>query len=520
MEGESTVEQEFSSLLMCGCMLLSMIVFPLAQKAYNNMRKKQKEKERVRKYKRYIGNLRDNIFKEISVQKDILTENFLPSENVRDVILKKSRNLWERKLEHEDFLDLRVGRGTRKPEIEIKAPEEHFSLEEDDLKKTITELVETSNDIVDVPITLNFRINNKVGLIGEKQTINSFVDNLMLQVMAYHGYDMLRVVILTDENNKSYWGKFISIPYLWNNDKSIRYFATNKDDINKVTGFLMEEYNYRKEMVENKQGSISFNPYYLILTDDIVSVKNNAFINEILKSDNNLGYSVVMGVEKVNALPNECSMFLNIVRGYSGIFTNQLSSENQIDFKPDFVDYSIKDCIVEISNIPMDINSGKYVLPKKYGFLEMFDVGNVNQLNILNRWKENNIIKSLETPVGIDEQGELNTKFSSTTDGASYYYGSVTLSEPNQVPNCTFFSIKERIGEVKTYSNVLDRKFEISLPASAKDTALGNWYIDQVDSLKVQLKADALIDLDRGKINQATLDMQLDFFEKIVVVFG
>ena len=40
----------------------------------------------------------------------------------------------------------------------------------------------------------------------------------------------------------------------------------------------------------------------------------------------------------------------------------------------------------------MDINSGKFVLPKKYGFLEMFDVGNVNQLNIINRWKENNII--------------------------------------------------------------------------------------------------------------------------------
>jgi len=37
----------------------------------------------------------------------------------------------------------------------------------------------------------------------------------------------------------------------------------------------------------------------------------------------------------------------------------------------------------------------------------MFDVGNVEQLNIINKWKENNIIKSLEAPVGIDEQGEL-----------------------------------------------------------------------------------------------------------------
>ena len=37
----------------------------------------------------------------------------------------------------------------------------------------------------------------------------------------------------------------------------------------------------------------------------------------------------------------------------------------------------------------------------------MYDVGNVNQLNILNRWKNNDIINSLSCPIGIDEQGEL-----------------------------------------------------------------------------------------------------------------
>ena len=405
ISGESSLKNEFASLLMCLCMLVSMILFPLVQKFYTKRKKKEKEKERRKKYARYIDSKKEEIVKEINYQKSVLVENNIPIENVNNVILNKSRNLWERKLDHTDFLDLRLGTGNKSPEIEIKYPEEHFTLEEDDLKELITDLVKESKDIENVPITLNFRTNNKVALIGQKSIVNNFFDNLMLQIMAYHGYDMLRIVILT--NNKKYWEKYKSIPYVWNNDKSMRYFATNKDDINRVTSYLMEEYNYRKEIsIENKE-NIQFNPYYLVLTDDIAFLKNNVFISEILKSNTNLGYSIIMSDDKLNTIPNECSMFINISKDMGGLFTNQMTSDGQITFKPDVVTFSLKNSITSISNIPIDINDGKFELPKKYGFLEMFDVGNVNQLNIVNRWKNNNIIKSLETPVGIDEQGEL-----------------------------------------------------------------------------------------------------------------
>lgn len=407
ISGESSFKEQFSSILMTVSMLIAMIIFPLVQKFYNKRKKIAREKAREKKYKEYINNRHQEIIKEVNYQKAVLSENNLPIEKVSDVIIGRSRTLWERKLEHTDFLELRLGIGNKIPDIEIKYPEEHFTMEEDDLKNLITEIVKDNKEIEDVPITLNFRNNNKVGIIGQKNLVNNFFDNLLLQVMAYHGYDMLRLVILTNEKNKKYWEKYKSIPFLWNNDKSVRYYGSNKDDINKMTGFLMEEYNYRKETSSENGEKIQFMPYYLIVTDDIASLKNNSFISEILKSNVNLGYSIIMSDNRLNTIPNECSMFINIDRGLSGIFTNQMTADSQISFKADIVNFSLTECITKISNIPMDINSGKFVLPKKYGFLEMFDVGNVNQLNIINKWKENNIIKSLETPVGIDEQGEL-----------------------------------------------------------------------------------------------------------------
>jgi len=407
LSGESTIKEQFSSLLMTGCMLISMILFPLVQKFYNKRKKIAKEKQRVKKYKKYIDSKHQEIMKEINYQKSVLLENNLPIENIRDIILYKSRTLWERKIEHADFLELRLGLGNKIPDIEIKYPEEHFTMEEDKLKELITELVNDNKELEKVPITFNFRNNNKVGLIGEKNIINNFFDNIMLQTMCYHGYDMLRVVILTNQENSQYWQKYKSIPYIWNNEKSIRYFGTNRDDINAITSVLMEEYNYRKETMEEEKQNLQFTPYYLILTDDISSLKNNAFISELLKSNVNLGYTIIMSNDKLNEIPNECKIFINVVQGISGIFTNEMKADGQITFTPQFVNFSLTNSISSISNIPMDINSGKFVLPKKYGFLEMFDVGNVNQLNIFNRWKDNNIIKSLATPVGIDEQGEL-----------------------------------------------------------------------------------------------------------------
>ena len=45
------------------------------------------------------------------------------------------------------------------------------------------------------------------------------------------------------------------------------------------------------------------------------------------------------------------------------------------------------------------------MLPSSYGFLEMYDVGKIEQLNILERWKKNDSTISLQAPIGIDSAG-------------------------------------------------------------------------------------------------------------------
>lgn len=115
--------------------------------------------------------------------------------------------------------------------------------------------------------------------------------------------------------------------------------------------------------------------------------------------------------------------------------------------------------------------------------------------------------------------GELNTQFSTTTDGLSYYRATVDLVEPNQVPNSTLYAIEERIGEVRTYSNCKTREFVVNLPKAAENTALGNWYDAEIKKIGIELKQQAYIDYDKGIIDKTTLEKQLSFFENIRVEF-
>jgi len=403
LDGKSTLKDELMSLIMCGTMMFAMIIFPLIQKFYIKIKKKQREKKRVKKYKEYIKQKRDEIFEEINYQKKTLLEEYMSNIELCKMINTENRNLWERKIEHDDFLSLRLGIGTKKPMIEIKYPQEHFTLEEDDLKQTINDLVNESKDINDVPITLNFKTHNKVGIICNNKKMNQYISNLMLQIIANQGYDSLRIVVFTNENDY-YWEQFKNLPYFWNNESSIRYYASTNDEINTITTILKEEYNYRLEVNDNKT---NFNPYYLFITDDLNVINNNVLLKDILKSQVNLGYSVIMCVPEIDLLPNECNVFVDIKDNESSIFTDNMSKDSKINFNADYIDFDLKPYITKISSIPMDINNGKFVLPKKLGFLEMYDVGNVKQLNILNRWKNNDIINSLSCPVGLDENGEL-----------------------------------------------------------------------------------------------------------------
>ena len=59
-----------------------------------------------------------------------------------------------------------------------------------------------------------------------------------------------------------------------------------------------------------------------------------------------------------------------------------------------------------LSRVRLDMPSQRSQIPDSLGFLEMFEAGNTNQLNIAQRWAENDASRTLQTQVGRDAAGE------------------------------------------------------------------------------------------------------------------
>ena len=411
--GKTTIAEAWPSLLITFGMLFCMLIIPTISRMYTKHRKRVYERKRQATYSAYINRKREEFLIEMRKEQQILVEKYIPLIEVGDIILYKKRNLWEKNQDDYDFLSLRLGIGSIPPFFKVNYPDEHFSMEdEDNLMEYLRDLERDTKELVNVPVYYSFVNKYITAIIGVKNVTNSFVRGLLLQIFAYHGYDDLKIVVFTSADNAKFWNEIKDCPYFWDDNRTMRFFGTNGDEISSISSYLEELLATIKDTNEaNKNLTdkkiVKLPKRFVIFADDIDSVRNVSIIRNILESTDYVGISLIICTERLNALPNEVEHFISVDNKSGGVFERVLTDSKRINFVPDFMYGSLNRYAYAVSNIPIAINGGKFVLPSSYSFLEMYNVSNVNQLNALGRWKENDPINSLSVPVGVNEYGDL-----------------------------------------------------------------------------------------------------------------
>lgn len=414
IDGSKDLSAALPSIIMAVAMLGTMLLWPLLTKAYQSRQKKKQEAERQKKYMEYITSKRQKIQAEMKIQRQILIDNYLPLEETKDIIISKKRNLWEREIDQSDFLDLRLGIGNTELQATINFPTEHFSMESDNLLQAVYKLGAESRTLEEVPISLSFVNKNISAIIGTADIKTSFIKGLLLQMMAYHSYEDLKIVIMTTEKNDSNWDALKVLPHCWTDNHTARFYATNLDDAKEISLLLEQDLQARKykdvngNMELNNIDYKKYKPYYVIITDDYKAYRDLEIIKDVAEMELNVGFSLIVISPRLVNIPNECKTFISIGDQKSGVFENELVSNKQKEFIAD-ADPTIDlyECCKILANIPIDIAKESGALPNSITFLEMYNVGMIEQLNVLNRWKNNDPTQSLQVPVGVDKAHEL-----------------------------------------------------------------------------------------------------------------
>lgn len=413
ISGETTFSKSWMSLATPVIMLMSTLLWPNLTKKYQKKQNLKKEKKRQYKYRKYLDTKREEIKKETLNQVSILKENLLVLKECYDIIINKKRALWERKISQKDFLTVRVGIGEKPIDMDIEFSDDEFVIEKDELKEEASKMVEDAKMLRGVPISYSFFDKNVTAILGKSYIANPFVDNIILQLIAYHSFDELKIVIFTDDNNKSRWNIYKNLPHLFSNDKSIRFFSSNFEEGKNLSDYLEQEFINRvcddnTDAVENESEKTTYTPYYLIITDNYLKIRKLGICDKIINNKENVGFGLVIIGDKLSHLPSKCVDFITVDSSFCGILRTLPDDYQQQIFNHEIdANIDMQKCVEILSNIPIEFEQDLRFLPTSLSFLEMYGVGKVEQLNIINRWKLNDPTKSLKTPLGVNDESNI-----------------------------------------------------------------------------------------------------------------
>lgn len=408
--GKSTDKETLiTTIAMSVIMLFVSIVWPFVEKFGEKIGLFIRNTENSIKYKLYINKIK-KIFMDASAnQKMALIFNNLSLKECYEAIKKRNSNLFSITADQNRFLNVRLGIGKVKLDAEINFSTSTGYETKEHLQKLAENTIKDYEYIDEVPYS--FSLKESISFINANGDFSKYFESIILQLMAFHDYYNLKIVVFTSEGSKL--NLIRNLNHCWNEDKTVRYFATTTQEAEIISGQLIRILNSRKDGSKSSSTEKNFLiPHYIIITDDIVKYRNITIISKVLDSSDYFGFSTLLFAKKLSEIPNGCRYFLEYTDNEATLFESEMNDDTISKFAPEFItnDINFVESVREISNIPVITSSdasGSGNLPDKIGFLEMFNVGNVNQLNSVARWKNSAVTNTLATPLGIDPNGNL-----------------------------------------------------------------------------------------------------------------
>lgn len=389
------------TLVMSVSMLCGMVIFPFFMKSRDKKTKRRREKERITKYLKYLENIRHEIRKAEGVQSEILREN-------NPEIMKRiqetdffTRKLWNMKMTDADFLTFRFGIGNVPLNADISFPEERFSVEEDELREELIRFSEEKQIITDVPLVVSLMTSRIIGIYGEQQERNNLLHNIILQLDALYSYDEVKLIFIGNKKEERTFSYVKWMQHIWDDEKRFRYYAINVDDVKAIGAQV-------GKIIQQSDEESDIRQHYVVISTSKDLADKCSFISDILAKTNLEMFHLICAYEQLSQLPKECDVLVKLSNGKGLIDFITSQDSGRTNFTQDVLSgENVAEVVRKIADISLDLQKGKYALPGMLTFMDMFRVGKISHLNIRQRWKENNPVLSLQTPIGVDVNGNV-----------------------------------------------------------------------------------------------------------------
>lgn len=406
-----SINSALPSLVTSIVMVLGSVVWPIVGKRVQRRSHIRKAAIASEDYEAYLSQIQKEIEDAIKLQREIQKENNPLLDECIHIILHTSEKLWERSQRHKDFLDVMIGTGDVPLDANFSYTERGYHSEISASAQDMYELVAKPHIVKDVPISLSLKDAGIIGIVGERQEVISFTKALLIELTAMHNYEDLKIIFIYDQKEEKDWGFVKWIPHLWNDEHTIRYLAKDADSVRILSDHIS---NLKNALQQKKEG-----PHYLIFAADKTLAERAQAMKELYQTPELEHMTIVALYNERHYLPKACSYVIDLIHKeqrkkypekYQGVAAtladyNDITGNSVICHERIAYDENPEDIFIHMLNIQLDSAASAKQLPTQYTFMEMFEVGKPEHLDLLRRWRENSAVDTLAAPIGIDSDG-------------------------------------------------------------------------------------------------------------------
>lgn len=385
------------------------VIWALVNMRYAGKEEEENEELRYNAYGQYLIEITEFIKQKHDETKKILFQTY-PSGQECCQFGANDVRLWNRNERQQDFMTVRLGKGSIPFQAPIRVPKEKFTLQKDDLMQKPAMIQNNYEMLHEVPVCLDIRDKGVIGIIGGTGKYGAYavVHNMIAQIAANNCYTDVKMVFLYQHSSGSdrKWSFTKWLPHVWTEDHKIRMIANEKSEVGDILYELSRVFRMRtEEQTERKEYPL---PHYVFFIEDLSLLEGELLEQMILDPRPEYGITTILLAEKYEDLPNTCE---NIIQndGAMSRFFHVYDSERQTqNLVFDQVDLSQLEnlsrrlCDIEVKEI-----RGNGEIPGKIDFLEMYGVNTLEQLGVLERWKKNRNYENMRVPIGVKSETAL-----------------------------------------------------------------------------------------------------------------
>ncbi len=371
-------------------------------------RKTQREQEllRLERYGNYLIQCADRIREKFDHNRQALLDMY-PDTKTCSTYGADNQEIWARRRTQSDFLFVRLGLGDLPFQVKITAPARKFSLTDDELADRPAKIAKNYETIHDAPLGVQLTDYNVVGLLGGENPRNAIELSqvIITQIAANHSYTDVKLAVIYNGKRElaEQWSFVRWLPHVWNEDRTMRYVASNSAEAGDVLYALVQILRTRAEQKSSTLSSnrSQFYPHYVLFVEDPSILAGQPICKYLYESGTALGITTIILADRYESLPSACNFVVEKDAAFHGMYSVKEGGDvhREITFDPISLK-ALEQMARRLSSLRVNEIENNSDIPDSLTFFDMMKVHTLDEMNVLDHWRKNRTYESLKALVG------------------------------------------------------------------------------------------------------------------------